>query len=72
MSAGATSVWPLTTAAGIALLLFGVLGGVPFVAAGAVCLVLGIGGWIAQLRAEAAPPGAGDRAHSSGEHLRGE
>jgi hypothetical protein len=67
MSAAATSVWPLTTAAGIALLLFGVLGGLPFVAAGAVCLVLGIGGWIAQLRAEAAPPGVED-----GEHRRGE
>jgi hypothetical protein len=67
MSAAATSVWPLTTAAGIALLLFGVLGGLPFVAAGAVCLVLGIGGWIAQLRAEAAPSGLDDGGHRRGE-----
>jgi hypothetical protein len=72
MSAAATSVWPLTTAAGIALLLFGVLGGMPFVVAGAVCLVLGIGGWIAQLRAEAASPAAEDGADPGGEQLRGE
>jgi hypothetical protein len=67
MSAAGTSVWPLTTAAGIALLLFGVLGGLPFVAAGAVCLVLGIGGWIAQLRAEAARPGVEDGAQRRGD-----
>ncbi len=55
MSATDTSLWPLTTAAGLALLLFGVVAGLPFVASGAVCLALGIGGWIAQLRTAAAP-----------------
>ena len=54
MSATDTSPWPLTTAGGLALLLFGVVAGLPFAAGGAVCLALGIGGWIAQLRTAAA------------------
>ena len=47
-----SSVWPPCTAMGIALVLFGVIGGPVFVAAGLALFVLGVAGWVAQVRAE--------------------
>ena len=58
MSTATESLWPLTTAAGIALLLFGVVAGPAFAAGGLICLVLGLGGWVAELRAAPAAPAA--------------
>jgi hypothetical protein len=44
------SVWPATLAAGITLLLFGVVGGVFFGASGAALIALALAGWIGELR----------------------
>jgi hypothetical protein len=49
-----SSLWPPVTAAGITLLLFGILGGPLIAAAGLAVLAAGLWGWIGELRAEAA------------------
>jgi hypothetical protein len=51
------SIRPLTTGAGVALLLFGVIAGPLFAGAGLVTLAVGIAGWIAELHAEGAAAG---------------
>jgi hypothetical protein len=51
------SIWPPVTAAGIALLLFGVLGGPLFAVAGLAVFGAGLWGWIGELRAEAGSAG---------------
>jgi hypothetical protein len=58
-----SSAWPACTALGIALLLFGVIGGPAFGAAGLVFVVLGIAGWVAQIRAEVVAEADGAEGH---------
>jgi hypothetical protein len=48
----AGSLWPVVLAAGITLLLFGVLTNVAFSAAGLAVTAAGIVGWIGELRDE--------------------
>ena len=44
------SVWPAVVALGVALLLFGIIISLVFSAVGFLVLVLGLGGWIGELR----------------------
>jgi Cytochrome c oxidase subunit IV len=44
------SVWPIVLAAGIALLLFGVVTSLAFSAVGAIMIVVALAGWIGELR----------------------
>ena len=44
------SVWPVVCAAGITLLLFGVVTSYAFSALGALLMVVSLAGWIAELR----------------------
>jgi hypothetical protein len=46
------SLWPVVLAAGITLLLFGVLTSIAFSAAGLAVTVAGIVGWVGELRDE--------------------
>lgn len=47
-----SSQWPLALAAGVTLLLYGVLTGLVFSALGALLTVLALGGWIRELHHE--------------------
>jgi hypothetical protein len=57
VSAATGSVWPACTAMGVALALFGVIGGPAFVAVGLTFLAGGVAGWVVQIRAEVAADG---------------
>ncbi len=46
------SLWPVTLAAGMTLLLFGFVSGLLFSAAGVALMAIAIGGWIGELRRE--------------------
>lgn len=49
----APTIWPVTVAAGVALLAFGAVTSGVFSAVGALTLLLGIAGWIRELRHDA-------------------
>ncbi len=44
----APSLWPAILAAGITLLLFGVLAGWPFSAIGALLMIVALAGWVGE------------------------
>jgi hypothetical protein len=46
------SVWPVVLAAGVSLLLFGIVTSLAFSAVGVVTIVGGLAGWIQELRHE--------------------
>ena len=48
----APSVWPVVVGAGVALSLFGIVTSLAFSLLGLVLLLVGIGGWIGELRHE--------------------
>jgi hypothetical protein len=46
------SIWPATAAAGLTLLLFGVVGSLAFVAVGGIVSLVAIAGWIREISGE--------------------
>ncbi len=48
----APSIWPVVLAAGITLLLFGVVTSLAFSVAGALLAIVALAGWIGELRRE--------------------
>jgi cytochrome c oxidase subunit 1 len=48
----APSIWPVTLAAGITLLAFGVLTSIVFVLSGVALMAISLGGWVQELRHE--------------------
>ena len=46
----APSIWPVTLAAGITLLAFGVLTNIVFLLSGVAVMIIGIAGWIGDMR----------------------
>jgi len=45
----APSIWPAVVALGVALLMFGFITGLVYTIAGALALILGLGGWIGDI-----------------------